>query len=225
MRDPFGNCIFPAAKTKIARQTFVGISTPFPPVLFYFPLHFPCRVVQFLTIAFTSHYVRTGATRTHVLALCLFGFVALALVPVSGNVVLHGPNGQNTSLLSFPQQYGTNSRSFEPVYGAFGGRPKLDGPPRQKGMVLALEYRGWRRPFVEDILSEWKRLYDPLAVIYYHNNDSRFWGDGFPGSLFKQSGSFTLSHPKLNSTATYRVYSHGSVSFERRFSCREHESR
>lgn len=131
-----------------------------------------------------------------VVVLCLLGFVAL--VPSYGKVILHNANGQNTSLLSFPQQYGMNSRLFQPVFGTFGGRPKLDGPPREKGMVLALEYRGWRQPYVEDILSEWKILYDPAAVIYYHNNDTRFWGDGFPEYINTGAFASGVNYPVVN---------------------------
>lgn len=118
---------------------------------------------------------------------------------VDSAVLVYLPSGTNLTLQSFPQRYGENTRDFAPVTGRFGGIPRASsdsGALTPKGMILALQYRGWTAPFVEEILSDWKVRFDPIAVIYYHTSDSAFWGDGFPGSQLLPLFLTSLPHSK-----------------------------
>lgn len=99
---------------------------------------------------------------------------------VEANITFRALNGTTLTLLSVAQKYGQNRRDFSPIAAKFGGLPRVTGAPKEEGMVLALEYRGWKVPYVESIMAEWEATYKPAAIIYFHRNDTDFWGYGYP---------------------------------------------
>jgi hypothetical protein len=152
-----------------------------------------------------------SGTQQPAVALAGFGLLVLLVIAplrtARAAITVQFANGTQIQLLSYPQQYGSNSRNFSTVAGIYGGRPFAGEPVAGPGLILALEYRGWRAPYAEAIFSEWKTKYNPLAVIYYNTNDSQFWADGFPGA----SKSICLPFKNISMSLSFSCVQNGFI--------------
>eukprot|EP01122_Echinamoeba_exundans_P013694 TRINITY_DN6015_c0_g2_i2.p1 TRINITY_DN6015_c0_g2~~TRINITY_DN6015_c0_g2_i2.p1 ORF type:complete len:461 (+),score=41.31 TRINITY_DN6015_c0_g2_i2:110-1492(+) len=139
----------------------------------------------------------------------------------SADVVLNFVNGTSISFNSVPIKFDGNVRDFPNVTAEFAGFG-CDEPTSCVGRILWLPYRGWKHPYLETLLENLRKRFEPVAVLVYHETEDSFTG-GFTEWVYNGVSSKEVTFPVVEidpdafaairqadtSIATITVTSHG----------------